>query len=373
MFPVLGDLHRERINRRGRRHGVPNIIFEDKQVSRDGGMILIGEGWSWLTGVSGFYLSLPANTWGVLTHSDGTQHAMVGGLCEIPPGLYKLQYVDQHGHHEYTNRVSEVTSDGEKLTLSLLIHYRVTNPLVVCQIDRPVETLMANIETDLAQYIRTHAHNEITENNDDREAGKIHRFFLARHLRRHLLNRAFTFDGIEIKEFSYDEEYFNIRRDRGLQQQKDENAAEELKRKREVERIHAEHNLEIERLTTEAKAEMQALQGRILDQTKAREIELERIRMKDKRRHELLVNAITTIRQAVEIAGYSRGSIEIKGIIDELLTTIMSDSPVVEQSAKDRSRSREQLVGDKDVESLPLSPVEQKIKNLTNTLRNLLK
>lgn len=373
MFPVLGDLDRERINRKGRRRGVPTIIFEGKQVSIDGGMVLIREGWSWLTGVSGFYLSLPANTWGVLTHPNGTQQAIPGGLCELPPGLYKLQYIDQQGHHEYTNRISEVSSDGEKLTLSLLIHYRVTNPLAVCQIDRPVETLMANIETDLAQYIRIHAHNEIAENNNDREQGKIHRFFLARHQRRHLPSRAITIEGIEIKEFTYDEEYFNIRRDRALQQQKDENAAEELKRKREIERIHAEHNLEIERLTTSAKAEMQALQGRILDETRAREIELERIQMKDKRRHELLVNAITTIRQAVEIAGYSRGSIEIRGIIDELLTTIMSDSPIIEQSAEDRRPVKAQPVDNEDFAHPPLSPVEQKIKNLTNTLRNLLK
>ncbi|MDP1544843.1 MAG: hypothetical protein Q8L87_02390 [Anaerolineales bacterium] len=373
MFPAIRDLVREEIRRKGRRSSAPDISFEEKQVINDGESIYLREGWSWLTGVSAFYLSLPATSWGVVTHPDGSQHSPQGGLYEVPPGVYKLQYVDQHERHEYTDRVSEVTTDGEKLTLSMLLHYRVINPLVVCQIDRPVETLMANIETDLAQYIRTHAHNDIAESGDTREAGKIHQFFLDRHLKRNLLSRAFRINSVEIKDFTGDAEYFNMRRNQALQQRRDEIATEEFNRKREIERIHAEHNLEIDHLKAAAKAEMQALQGRILDETRTREIELERIRRKDERRHELLVGAITTIRQAIENAGYSHDSSEIKSIIDELLITIMTDAPIMDHKAKGQDQTGTAKYGEAKDTTPPLSTVEQKIKNLTNTLRNLLK
>jgi len=366
MFPIFGGLARFIIEIRGRRFSAPDIDFEENQVIQEGGDIEVGTFWYWLSGTSGFYLSLPANTWGVVTHPDGSQHSPPGGVCLVLPGSYKVHYIDQHERHEYTNRVSEVTTDGENLALSVLIHYRVANPRVVCQIDRPVETLMANIETDLAQYIRTHAHDEIAESADIRDRGRIHQFFFERHRGRHLLSRAFAINSVEIKEFTGDSEYFTMRRERSLQRRRDEIAAEQFERQRETERLNAEHTLELNRLKAEAQARIKALEARILDDTRKREIELEQIRMKDARRHELLVNTITTIRGVIEHAAYTRGGMEAKSIINQLLDTIMTDlPPIMEEKLEERTETGGSLP--------PLSPAEEKIKNLTDTLRNLLK
>lgn len=368
MLPFLRDLALEVIERRGRQFGAPDVQFEEKQVIQSGEDIYVPDDWMWLTGVSAFYLSLPSNVWGVVTYPNGSQHNLEGGLHVTPPGLYKLHYVDQHERHEYTDQVSEITTDGEKLTLSILVHYRVINPLIVFQIDRPVETLLANIQIDLAQYIRTHAHDDIAERATIADSGKIHQFFLDRHLKRNALARAFYISNVDLKDFTGDAEYFDMRRSRALQQRRDEIAAEELSRKREIERINADHNLELERQKAEARAKITALEARILDETRTREIELDRIRMKDERRQTLLVNAMTTIRLAMEQTSYTRSAVEIKSIIDELLVAIMSEAPILEQTGESKSDKHSEAVS-----APPLSPSEEKIKSLTHTLRNLLK
>jgi hypothetical protein len=361
MLPIFGGLVRIIIEMRGRRFSAPDINFEENQVIQDGGYSQVGAFWYWLTGTSGFYLSLPANTWGVVTNPDGSQNCPPGGVYLVPPGSYKVQYIDQHERHEYTEPVSEVTTDGENLTLSVLIHYRVANPRVACQIDRPVETLMANIETDLAQYIRTHAHDEIAEGADARDRGRIRQFFFERHLGRNLLSRAFIINSVEIKDFTGDAEYFNMRRSRALQQHRDEIEAEELERQREIERINAEHALELNRLKTEAHAEI----AKILDDTKKREIELGRLRMKDERQYNLLVDLLAAMKEVIEHAAYARGA-DAKVIVEQLRETIMSVLPLItEEKVDERDKARRDLP--------PLTPAEQKIKNLTDTLRNLLK
>ena len=370
MFPFLRMQVLRGIEIRGRHFVASEIKFDKKQVTKLGEDIYAPNNWAWwFSGASGFYLSLPSNVWGIVTYPNGILHNLEGGLHEVDPGVYKLQYVDQHERHEYTDQVSEMTTDGEQLTLSILLHYRVINPLVVLQIDRPVETLMANIQADLAQYIRTHAHNDIAESSNAQDAGKIQQFFHERHMKRNSLSRAFHISNIELKDFTGDAEYLKLRRNRALKFNQDEIAAEELSRQREFERINSDHNLELERQRAAAQAEITALQGRILDATKSREIELERIRMKDERRQNLLINAMTTIRLAMEHTSYTRSTVEIKGIIDELLVAIMSESPIVEKDEENKPPQDNQQPGT----PAPLSPSEEKIKTLTNTLRNLLK
>lgn len=365
MLWFLGDLVRAIIVRWGRLVGAPTVRFEKKQIMMEVGELRVGWFWRFLTGMSGFFLPLPANTWGIVVHPDGNQECPSGGFYQAAPGLYQILYVDQHQHHEYTQRVSEVTTDGEKLTLSMLVHYRIANPLVARQIDCPVETLMANIETDLAQYIRTHAHNEIAESSDLRERGRIHQFFHERHLGRNLLSRAFRIDSVEIKDFTGDAEYYTMRREHSLQQRRAEIAAEQREREREIERINTSHDLELQRQKTESQAQIKKLEARILDDIKTREIELNHLRLKDERQYKLLVDLLAAMKEVIEHAAYTRG-VDLKSIVDQLRETIMSVMPLI---TNEKAEERVEVESDLP----PLSPAEQKIKNLTNTLRNLLK
>ena len=114
-----------RIEQAGRRLGAPTVTFSGRKISVPGEDIYVANSPSRsVTMTSGFYLPLPPNAFGVVIFPDGTSHNMDGGVHEVPPGLYKLQYVDKLEHLEFTSPISEMTTDGEKLTLKVILRYR---------------------------------------------------------------------------------------------------------------------------------------------------------------------------------------------------------------------------------------------------------
>ena len=75
-----------RIQETGRRWGPPNVRFVDRSISVQGEDIVVRSGFLYyLTSVSGFYLALPANVFGVVSFPDGTSQNMEGGVHEAPP------------------------------------------------------------------------------------------------------------------------------------------------------------------------------------------------------------------------------------------------------------------------------------------------
>jgi hypothetical protein len=356
------------IEERGRRRGAPVVEFADKRISVPGDDIDVRYGclfW-WLLNISGFYLSLPADTYGIVIYPTGTSHNMEGGLHEAPPGLYKLQYVDKRERLDFTSPVSEITSDGEILTLKVIVRYRVIDPIIALQIDCPVETLFEHVESDVAQYIRTHAHNDIADSSENREGSKLLAFFTQRHSRRVPLSGALSITGIELKEFMGDTEYVEMRRGARILERKLSIEKDNVDRQKEVEKLKAEFKAEIDKITVRASAEKEVLQKEILHESRKRDIELENLRTQSKWRHELITKAVDAIGQALEPSGYPRNTSEIKTIIAELLAALKEDKLASEDDVlRDKTRT--------GTRPIILSPTDQKIEKLTNTLLNLLK
>lgn len=360
MSQFIRNMILREIEKNGRIDGSPTINFEDRKIAFTGEDIYVADNWVWsLTGISAYYLPLPPNTYGVVIYPDGSIHNKAGGLHEAPPGSYKIQYVDKHERFDFTDPTSELARDGEKLTLRVLVRYHVIDPLIALRIDRPVETLMEHIQMDLAQYIRTHNHNDIADHAEARAMGKIHQFFIERHANRHPLSRAIAILGIELKEFTGDMEFVNLRRSTLTQQRQDQIERDQLDRKKEIERLKAEHKMALDKLNAKATAEIATL----LRETQKQDILLEDMRTQAQRRQDLLVKAVDAVSLALEHSSYSRNPGEIKNAISNLLDAIKETSPTIEQpSTKNESAGNSQ----------PPSTGNEKIEGLTNTLLNLL-
>lgn len=362
MISFLRTLILRNIERAGRSQGSPTIKFENRKIVVVGENLYAGE-WLFLRllKANAFYLPLPSNAYGIVIHPDGTAHNLAGGLHPMLPGLYKLQYVDKHERFDVTAPISEVAMDGEKLTLTVMVRYRVTEPITALRIDKPIETLIEHLQTDLAQYIRTHNHNDIADSPAANGTSKILSFFIQRHADRHTLSRALAITGIELKEFMGDKDYINIRRNDLIQQQQDQIDKQQLDRKKEIEKLKAEHKVAMDTINAKAAADQAALRSEILHESSKREIMLDELRQQSQRRHELVVKAVDAISQALEHSGYSRNTAEIKNAISDLLSAIREDKPETAQASS------------KNANNGPRTTSNDKIEDLTNTLLNLLK
>ncbi len=259
------------IQERGRRWGAPTVTFPGRTIWVQGEDIDVRGGLLYpLSGTSGFYLALPANAFGVVTTPDGVSVNMEGGLHEAPPGLYKLQYVDRHERLETLPPVSEMSTDGEKITLTVILRYQVIDPIMALGIDTPIETLLQHVETDVAQYIRTHAHTDIADSSGHHEDSTLLAFFTQRHSRRLPLSNAFAITGIEIKDFTGDDEYLEMRRKASMDLTKSRFEKEQAVFQQEVAKLKTAHKAEIEKLEAEHQKEKQG----ILDEIALREIDV---------------------------------------------------------------------------------------------------
>lgn len=351
------------IERWGRNEGSPTIKFDNRKIAvaseyplRTGQNIFLR-----LIGANAFYLSLPANAYGIVVYPDGTTRNLAGGLHEAPPGLYKLYYVDRRERFDVTMPISEMALDGEKLMLTVIVRYRVFDPKEAFRIEKPIETLIEHLQTDLAQYIRTHNHNDIADSPTESDS-KILTFFSQRHANRDPLCKAIALTGIELKEFTGDKEYINIRRNEVIKRLQDQIDKAQLDRQKEIETIRTEHKAEIEKINAKAAAEQTALRSEILHESNKRDILLDEMRRQSQQRHELVVKAVDAISQALEHSGYARNTAEIKSAIADLLSAIREDKPEAVQGTSKNNTG-----------SSPRASGNDKIENLTNTLLNLLK
>ncbi len=380
MYQLIRHFLLSRTEKRGRQLGSPTIKFDEKKIALPGEEIFVGTNFfRWLFNAYAFYLPLPPNAFGVVIFPDGTSQSMQGGLHQVPHGLYKLKYVDRLERFTTTAQVSEMSRDGEKITLKVLIRYRITDPITVLHIDHPVEALIEHVQTDVAQYIRTHDHNDIADTAEAGGESKILSFFVQRHRNRHPLSRAITITGVELKEFMGDKDYVEMRRANMIERTQSQIDKEKLERQKEMDKVQAahkaemdklqaEHKMEISSLIARADAEKEALRSKILHESQMRDIQIENMRRQSQQRHELIVKAVEAISQALEPSGYPRNNAEIKSVIAELLAAIKEDNPdTPPQGAHKEPPKNNHGSGE------PRPNNNERIDDLTGTLLNLLK
>lgn len=341
-----------------------------------------------MTDTSAFYLALPANVFGVVVFPNGTVQNMEGGLHEVPPGLYKLQYVDKHERLDFLSPISEMSTDGEKITLTVVLRYRVIDPIVALGIDHPVETLIEHVGADVAQYIRTHDHTDLADSSEHHEDSKLLSFFVQRHNRRSPLSQAFVITGIEIKDFTGDDEYVEIRRKAGMESTKNKFEREQTVYQQELiqlkaqyradaEKRIAEHTAELVKKATEHKAEIENMEAKhekekqeILHQVRLLEIELDTRSTQSQRRENEFTQIIDALSRQI-----SSGA-PINSAVAKTLTDFLAAYREEVDGPLPSSSSPKQNVPAGENRSTQPPPGStsgsDRVENLKNTLLNLL-
>ena len=339
----------------GRRRGSSEVEFDPRTLSVFGRQFQI----SFLLGAD--YINLPPNAYGILVHPDGTNHRVNGGIQRLPSGQYTLYYVDNHNRANDIDLISEMTQDGEKISLRICIHYRVIDPLILTEIKDPVETLLTTISADVLQYIRTRNRSEIADSAQEKNGGQLFRFILERHNGRFPLSRAFILTGLELKEFIGDQTFVAMRRDARVDEMKNQLEKARTEYHQELERMGIKHKTEMEKNAAAHEKEKQD----ILQQVRLRDIQLDDARKRSQRRHDRMSQAVEAITRAMEPSGYPRNANEIKAIATELLTAMKDETAEEINPIPDVAEKAAQATQQKQTNG-------DKVEKLTNRLLSLL-
>lgn len=341
----LKNLVFRKIEIAGRLKGAPTVTFQNRKIYSQGDDIVVPKRFLWRL-ASGFFLPLPHNAFGVVVYPDGTSHPKEGGIHEALPGTYKIIYVDKQERLDFTSSVSEMTTDGERLTLKLLFRYCVADPIqVLVKIKNPIESLIENIEADVAQYIRTHDHTDIADNAENILSSKLLTFFLQRHHRRPQFAQAFTLTGVELKEFAGDSDYMQMRRKARIEERQIKIDKEQTTSQQELKLLQDKYRAENEKRETAHRAEVSKQEARhakekqeILAEVRAREIELDdKSRYLDKRSEEFS-QIIETIAQIFSSGNPISPDVikYITGVFNEYRDDLGKEAPVNVQSEQEK-------------------------------------
>jgi hypothetical protein len=361
------------IEERGLAEGAPMVTFPEREVSVEGEDIYVGRKWlEWLFFVNAFYLALPPHTYGVVVSPDGKAENKRGGLYkDLAPGVYSLHYVDKHERTTASEPVSELTTDGEKLTLQVILRYCVSDPVLVLSIANPVGTLMEHVEADVAQYIRTNKHSEIADPKGNSNSN-LFSFFSERHKRREPLSKAISITGIELKEFRGDKEYVEMRRKAQIEEEQNKIEQQQAQYQQELSRLKAQnkvenekHLAEVEKMNTVHQKEMQD----ILHDVKLRQIELDDKSKHLQRREDEFIRAIDAISNSFS-SGYPLNATVIKTMTD-LVAALKEEVGSEAKSMAERTAGENKPANGGNRTS-PTTPAD-KVDQLTDTLLKLLK
>lgn len=339
----------------GRRRGSGEVEFDPRTLSVFGRQFQV----SFLLGKE--YINLPPNAYGILIHPDGTNQRVNGGSQRLSSGQYTLYYIDNHNRANDIDLISEMTQDGEKISLRVCIHYRVIDPLILMEIKDPVDTLLTTISADVLQYIRTRNRSEIADSAQEKNGGQFFRFILERHNGRFPLSRAFTLTGFELKEFIGDQAFIAMRRDARIDEMKNQLEKARTEYHQELERMGTKHKTEMEKNAATHEKEKQD----ILQQVRLRDIQLDDVRRHSQRRHDLITRAVEAITRAMEPSVYPRNANEIKTIATELLTAMKDETAYEINPIVDVGEKVSQPAQQKEVNG-------DKVEKLTNRLLSLL-
>lgn len=97
----------------------------------------------------------------IVVSADGERILAQGGYIELPPGRYKIYYVDRQERYMTLPEVRATTTDGATVMLSCGITFNVNDALAVQKVRNPLNALLRACEAALRQVIRTHRHDEL--------------------------------------------------------------------------------------------------------------------------------------------------------------------------------------------------------------------
>ncbi len=300
--------------------------FEDFQVITDERPVYV-----WAI-TNALYITLHPTMYAVAIGPSGKAILLKGGFnFPLPPGRYSLHYVDKR---DRTNKVEtrQTTSDGAKVSLTLLITYRVCDPIRAFDVPDPVGILLAAIQSDLNEYIRSHAYDEIIGSIDGQvaESALIARYIKQRHNGRQPICRIFVISDVTILERAGDPDITGIRKDYQVQQKQKVAETQLSQQQQKLETLVASQEAQIRQIRAEADLKQQE----ILQKVKLKEVAIENARQQMRMKQEQWERAVEAISQTLSVPNYQRGQQEmevLQALLAEMHRTVFEDVEAASQ------------------------------------------
>lgn len=153
--------------------------------------------------INGMYLNLHPTLYAVCILADGTRKKLEGGVnFPFPPGKSTIHFIDKTDRKSELLKITENTLDAARISLALRITYRITDPVKVFEVQRPVETLFSMVEADLKEYIRTRQYEDLIGSDDNQviDSELIAKYVKSQHNARYPMSKVFTIIDVIVQE-----------------------------------------------------------------------------------------------------------------------------------------------------------------------------
>jgi hypothetical protein len=154
--------------------------------------------------LQGIYLNLHPTLYAVCIFADGRRRRFdEGGLIiPFPSGYSTWHYIDKTDRQSDLLKITENTLDAAKIVLAVKITYRVSEPIKIFEIQKPVEALFSQVQADLKEYIRTRLYEDLIGNDDKQviDSGLVAKYIKQQHSARYPMSQVFTISDVVIQE-----------------------------------------------------------------------------------------------------------------------------------------------------------------------------
>jgi len=236
--------------------------------------------------LQGIYLNLHPTLYAIAILADGTRKKLEGGLnIPFPPGKFTLHYVDKTDRQSELLKITENTLDAARVTLAVSITYRISEPIRVFDIQKPVETFFSMIQADLKEYIRSRLYQDLIGNDDGQviDSGLVAKYIKQQHGARYPISKVFTIIDVIVQEKEGDPMFIEKRKSYTSQVVDGESKIkiQDLNKKiasqeADMEQLRYKSKAELEQLKAKADVELNAIRQEIT----IREIENQKMRDK---------------------------------------------------------------------------------------------
>jgi regulator of protease activity HflC (stomatin/prohibitin superfamily) len=303
----------------------------------------------------GCFLPLPPITAAIVTSSTGQKQVFTeGGYKELPEGAYTIQYVDMSERLFNLPRIAASTIDGNEVSFTVSISYKVNDPSLVIQVATPLQVLFSVCEAAIKNFIISHHHDELIGEPGNGQIIADYKIieFIKEQIALNQACRAFWVMDVIIKERFGNMEISRLKHDRSVQRNRNITQQEYLMQQQEIaeERKKLEiKNADIDRQILEIRALGKAEQSEILERAERLSIELDYLRNLPSMQHKEKLEVISAFDKIVQAliqaqiaSGIPRDTNQMK-LIENFISSFTDIQRITPQIPNESSKRVDEL------------------------------
>jgi hypothetical protein len=313
MTGLFVDIGKLWLEWRGKDKAAPHYNFQENEIVSPPYPRVVSRYWQ------ATFVNLHPTHFAVAISPDGRMVNLKGGYNLLSPGVYNIHYVDKQNRVNYIPRTEEITLDGFKVAMELVISYRVIDPIKALEVQHPVDTLHRLIQANLKEFIRSYKYEQIVGDIDGRKIDneQVVTYIRKQHIDRSPIASLFYIVDVVVKEKVGDPRVIELREKYQISQQQLDNQKSLQALNQEMERKIADQDALIKQI----KANSAVAQQNTVQQMEMQKIDLEKARADFKYRQENWGRAVDAIVQTLSNQTYPPDSAEY-AVIKELLTEL---------------------------------------------------